>query len=168
MHKSVPFELLDDAEGSIAVGWAGESVIYAMVEGGLGASLGSRYAEHVSLLVRGLSGVHYFSDAALMSRYDLLARSAFVRMALANRRCFESFTFLTWPEGVSPAARAFADALGGNVTLCTALGDFERRLLRAAPLARQRLTPASWERFESATGGVAEPNRAIAPRRRSR
>lgn len=150
MLKSVPFELLDDEEGSIAVGWAGESVIYAMVEGGLSATLGAQFADHVASLVRGMTGVHYFADAALMNRYDLLARSAFVRMALANRRCFESFTLLTWPDGGSPAARAFADALGHNVVMCTLLADFERRLLRAAPLARQRLSPASWERFESA------------------
>jgi hypothetical protein len=150
MLKSVPFELLDDEEGSVAVGWAGDSVIYAMVEGGLSASLGVRFADHVASLVRGLTGVHYFADAALMNRYDLLARSAFVRMALANRRCFASFTLLTWPDGVSPAARAFADALGHDVVMCSLLSDFERRLLRAAPLARQRLSPASWERFESA------------------
>jgi len=150
MLKSAPFDLLDDEEGSIAVGWAGDGVIYAMVEGGLTAKLGARYAEHVLALVRGSTGVHYFADLALMTRYDLLARSAFVRMGLANRRCFESFTLLTWPEGVSPAARSFSDALGENVTLCTQLADFERRLLRAAPLARQLLTPASWERFETA------------------
>lgn len=168
MQKSVPFELLDDEDGSVAVGWAGDSVIYAMVEGGLSAPLGARYAEHVSSLVQGLAGVQYFADLALMTSYDLLARSAFVRMALANRRCFESFTFLTWQEGVSPAARAFAEALGDNVTMCTVLGDFERRLLRAAPLARQRLNPQSWERFESATGGIPEPRLKVSTRRRSR
>jgi hypothetical protein len=150
MLNTVPFELLEDDEGSVSIGWAGERVVYAMVEGGLSAEIGARFASHVQLLVSGATGVHYFADAAFMTRYDLLARSAFVRMALANRGCFESFTFLTWPEGVSPAARAFADALGGNVTLSTTLADFERRLLRAAPLARQRLNPANWERFESA------------------
>jgi hypothetical protein len=149
MYKTVPFELLDDEEGAITVGWAGESVVYAMVEGGLSAGLGSRYANHVQSLVKGFSGVHYFSDAALMSRYDLLARSAFVRMALAQRKSFASFTFLTWSDGVSSTARAFADAIGPDVTLCTSLAEFERRLLREAPLARQRMNPATWERFES-------------------
>ena len=149
MFKAVPFELLDDEEGAITVGWAGDSVVYAMIEGGLSAGLGSRFADYVQSLVRGVQGIHYFSDAALMSRYDLLARSAFVRMALAQRRSFDSFTFLTWPDGISSAARAFADAIGPNVTLCTTLAEFERRLLREAPLARQRLNPATWERFES-------------------
>ncbi|HEV8548038.1 MAG TPA: hypothetical protein VGQ57_03400 [Polyangiaceae bacterium] len=149
MFKAVPFELIDDEEGSVTVGWAGDTSLYALVEGGLSAKLGGRLAHRVQELVQGLSGVHYFGDSALMSRYDLLARSSFVRMALANRRAFASFTFLIWPDGVSSAAQAFADALGDNVALCTTLAEFERRLLREAPLARQRLNPASWERFES-------------------
>jgi len=164
MLKSAPFEILEDEEGSIAVGWASDSVIYAMVDGSLSARLGTRYAEHLQVMVHGSSVVHYFADTALMTRYDLLARSAFVRMALANRRCFDGFTFLTWPDGVSPAAKAFAAALGENVTMCTVLADFEGRLLRAAPLARQRINPANWERFESAFQASIE----IAPKRRTR
>ena len=164
MLNSAPFEVLEDDEGSVAVGWAGDSVIYAMVDGGLTAKLGARYAEHVQELVRGKTGIQYFADGALMTRYDLLARSAFVRMALANRRSFDAFTFLTWPDGVSPAAKAFAGALGDNVTMCAVLADFEGRLLRAAPLARQRINPANWERFESAFKASIE----IAPKRRTR
>ena len=164
MLNTAPFEVMDDEEGSVAVGWASDSVIYAMVDGSLSSSLGSRYAEFVQGMVRGMTGIQYFADAALMTRYDLLARSAFVRMALANRRCFEAFTFLTWPDEVSPAAKAFAGALGGNVTMCTMLADFEGRLLRAAPFARQRINPANWERFESAFQQSIE----IAPKRRAR
>jgi hypothetical protein len=164
MLNSAPFEVIQEDAGSVAVGWASESVIYAMVDGALSATLGTRYAEHVQGMVRGRKGVHYFADAALMTAYDLLARSAFVRMALANRRCFDAFTFLTWPDGVSPAAKAFATALGENVTMCSLLADFEGRLLRAAPLARQRINPASWERFESAFRTSIE----IAPKRRTR
>ena len=164
MHHSVPFEVLEDDEGSVAVGWAGTSVIYAMVDGGLTAKLGGRYASHVEEMVRGKTGIQYFADAAMMTRYDLLARSAFVRMGLANRRCFDAFTFLTWPDAVSPAAKAFAGALGENVTMCTVLADFEGRLLRMAPLARQRINPANWERFESAFQASIE----IAPKRRTR
>lgn len=164
MLKTAPFELLDDEEGTIAVGWASDSVIYAMVDGSLSATLGARYADHLQAMVRGTTGIQYYSDSALMTRYDLLARSAFVRMALANRRCFDGFTFLTWPDGVSNAAKAFAAALGENVTICTLLADFEGRLLRAAPLARQRINPANWERFESAFRTSIE----IAPKRRTR
>jgi len=146
MMKPLTFERMRDDEGSAFVGWAGDSVVFARVDGGLSADLGARFAAHVEKLVVGVSGVHYFADASRMTRYDLLARSAFVRVALANRRRFESFTFLIWPDEVSPAARAFASAIGGTVELCQELGDFEQRLLRHAPLARYRIDPNAPER----------------------
>jgi hypothetical protein len=141
MMKPLTFERMRDHEGSIFVGWAGDSVVYMRAEGGLSAELGARFAAHLEKLVVGVSGVHYFADSSRMTRYDLLARSAFVRVALANRRRFESFTFLIWPDEVSPAAQAFASALGGEVVLCQELGAFEQRLLRHAPLARHRIEP---------------------------
>jgi len=151
MMKAVPFETLKDAEGSVSLGWAGYSVVYAAVDGGLSAALGVRFANQLQTLISTETNVRYFADLSQMARYDLLARSAFVRMVLANRRQFDSFTFLTWSEGMSRAAHTFAQALGGNVTMCTDGADFERRLLGEAPLARQRLNPAAWQRFESTT-----------------
>jgi hypothetical protein len=148
--KPLPFEKLHDAEGSVTLGWAGDSVVHACVAGGLSAALGARLASEVQTLVGGFSGVHYFCDAAKLTRYDLLARSAFVRMALANRRCFASFALLTWPVAVSPAANAFTAALGDSVTLFHDASDFERRLLELAPLARHRIEPVNAARFESA------------------
>ncbi len=146
MMKPLNFDRMRDAEGSALVGWAGDSAVYARVEGALSADLGARFAAHVEKLVVGISGVHYFADSSRLTRYDLLARSAFVRVALANRRRFESFTFLIWPDEVSPAARAFASAIGDNVVLCQELAEFERRLLRHAPLARYRIEPEARER----------------------
>lgn len=148
--KPLPFEKLHDAEGSVMLGWAGDCVAYARVDGGLSAALGARLASQVQTLVGGFSGVHYFCDAANLTRYDLLARSAFVRMALANRRCFASFSLLIWPVAVSPAANAFTAALGESVTLFHDSSDFERRLLELAPLARHRIEPVNAGRFESA------------------
>ncbi len=144
--KPITFERMRDHEGSAFVGWAGDSVVYARIEGGLSAELGARFAAQVEKLVAGVSGVHYFADSSRMTRYDLLARSAFVRVVLANRRRFQAFTFLIWPDEVSPAARAFASALGGNVELCQDLGEFEQRLVRRAPLARYRIEPNAPER----------------------
>jgi hypothetical protein len=148
--KPLPFQTLHDPEGFATLGWAGDSVLYAVVGGGLSAELGARLAAHVQSLVGEFSGVHYFCDAANLTRYDLLARSAFVRMALANRRCFASFALLTWPVAVSPAANAFTAALGDRVTLFGDAGEFERRLHELAPLARYRIDPLNAERFESA------------------
>jgi hypothetical protein len=150
MMKPLPFETLRDAEGSVTLGWAGDSVIYASMAGGLSADLGTRFARELSSLVAGFSGIHYFADGAQLTRYDLLARSAFVRVALANRRSFASFTLRVWPQAVSPGARALTEALGDNVTLCHDAPDFERRLLELAPLARYRIEPANAPRFESA------------------
>jgi hypothetical protein len=149
MMKPLTFESMRDDEGSAVLGWAGDSVLYARVEGGFSADLGARFAAKVSTLILGLSGVHYFADSSRLTRYDLLARSAFVRIALANRRRFDSFTFLIWPAAVSPAARAFAAAIGDNVELCQDISEFEHRLLRHAPLARHRIEPAEPERMGS-------------------
>jgi hypothetical protein len=146
---------LRDAEGSVVIGWAGDHVLHARVQGGLSAELGARYAAHIPKLLATQTGVHYFADVTAMTRYDLLARSAFVRMALSHRRAFESFTFFLWPAGLTPVARAFAEVLGASAELCTDLEDFERRLARVAPLARYRLDPASW----------GEPKLAASPRR---
>jgi hypothetical protein len=150
MMKPLPFATLRDNEGAVTLGWAGDTVIYSLVKGGLSAELGARFANEIQILITGLTGIHYFSDAAALTRYDLLARSAFVRMALANRKRFESFTILTWPSEVTPAVQSFTAALGDNVTLCQHAADFERRLHESAPLARYRINPANGERFESA------------------
>jgi hypothetical protein len=148
MYKPLPFETLRDATGQVTVGWAGDSVIHSKVEGGMSAALGKRFAEHLHRLIEHSLKIHYFSDVSMLTEYDLLARSAFVRMALAHRRRFASFTFLMWPAGVSDAARAFASALGADTELCVDAEEFARKLTRLAPLAKHRLDPASWERAE--------------------
>lgn len=148
--KPLPFETLRDADGLAIVGWAGASVIHSRIEGAMSAELGARFAAHVQRLVGNGAGVHYFADVSGLTRYDLLARSAFVRMALANRRRFQSFTFLAWAGGISSTARAFAEALGENTEIVLDSEDFERRLLRVAPLARHRLDPASRQGLGSA------------------
>jgi hypothetical protein len=134
----------------VTVGWAGDAVVHAKVDGVMSADLGVRFVAHLGTLTANVTGIHYFCDVSGLDSYDLLARSAFVRFALANRRRFESFTFLAWQGGVSQVARAFAAAIGENVDICSDQTDFERRLTRLAPLARHRLDPANWARLESA------------------
>jgi hypothetical protein len=148
MFKPLPFDTLRDAAGQVTVGWAGDSVIHCKVEGGMSAALGKRFAEHLQRLIEHSTQIHYFSDVSALTDYDLLARSAFVRTALAHRRRFASFTFLMWPAGVSDAARAFASALGGDTVLCVDAEEFARKLTRVAPLAKHRIDPESWERAE--------------------
>lgn len=139
MMKPLSFETASDREGSSHLGWAGDSVLYARFQGGLSAELGARVAVQLQSLISSASAVHYFCDASRLTRYDLLARSAFVRVALANRRRFASFTFLLFGETVSSAARTFAAGLGDGVEFFVDVSEFERKLLRLAPLARHRI-----------------------------
>jgi len=150
MFKLLPFETLRDSHGFVTTGWAGDAVVHVRVEGGMSAELGARHAAFMQKLVASATGVHYFADVSALTHYDLLARSAFVRMALANRRCFASFTFLAWAAGVGQMARSFAAAIGDNVELCVEASEFERRLMRVAPLARHRIDPAHGRRRDAA------------------
>jgi hypothetical protein len=151
MFKPLPFDTFRDVAGQVTVGWAGDSVVHSKVDGAMSADVGKRFAAHIQRMVEACAGVHYFSDVTAMTSYDLLARSAFVRMALAKRRHFASFTFLLWPVGVTEATRSFVTALGEGTQLCVEAEDFERRLMRVAPLAKHRLDPTTWARAEAQT-----------------
>ena len=133
--------VIADAQGTVRVGWVGSGVLYARLERGLSAELGARYAQHVETVVARSSGVRYFIDAHTLTYYDLLARSAFVRLVLANRRKFASLVLLTWAEGIGPAARNVAATLGGSVDILVDALEFDVQLCAAAPLAKQVLDP---------------------------
>jgi hypothetical protein len=70
----------------------------------------------------------------LLTRYDLLARSAFVRVVLSSRRKFVSMTVLTWAEGISRVMRSLIETLGEPIEVLTDYHAFETRLLRDVPL----------------------------------
>lgn len=137
-------EVLRDDEGSVTLGWVGRGVFYSRFVGSLSAELGNT---HVARLGEGLllaSSLLYFSDASALYQYDLLARSAFTRLVLENRRKFSRLVMLTWSTGVTPSAAAFAAAVGDSVTLLTDSTAFETLLEAAAPLARQRIDLRPW------------------------
>jgi hypothetical protein len=155
---------LADEEGSVAVGWIGESVLYARLTGALSAELGAAYAKEIGTLVAKASAVHLFGDMTALTRYDLLARSAFVRVVLANRQRFGSLTMLTWAEGVSRGARMVMETLGPGTTVLTERSEFDSRLLLAAPLARKVLDAKAVALPHSG----ASSSSAVNPVRRSR
>jgi hypothetical protein len=140
---------MTDTEGSIVFGWLAPNALYARFTGGLSGTLGSAFAIRFQSLLEGKTSVRFFNDGSGLKHYDLLARSAIVRVLLAHRRSFESFTLLTWAGEVGPAAQAFLVALGDGVELVTSSEEFEARLLRIAPNARQKLDPKSWVRRPS-------------------
>ncbi|HEX3852887.1 MAG TPA: hypothetical protein VHW01_18115 [Polyangiaceae bacterium] len=144
-HRSA-FEVLSDDEGSVTLGWVAEDVFYTRFTGGLSATIGMAHAARLRDLLAGVSSLSYFADSSALSHYELLARSAFARLILENRRKFSELVMLTWSVGVSHAGSAFATAVGDPITLLTDARDFEQRLVAAAPLAKQRLDPRMWEK----------------------
>jgi hypothetical protein len=147
---------LADEGGSVAVGWVGGGVLFVRITGALSAELGAVYATELADMVARAPEVHLFGDMSGLTHYDLLARSAFVRVVLADRRRFRSITILTWLIGVGPAAHMMIDTLGPSTSVLTSRSDFESRLLLAAPLARQVLDAGT----DTRTGTEPRPNAA--------
>jgi hypothetical protein len=141
---AVEFEILCDSVGTIVFGWAAPSVLYTRLEGGLSAQMGQTYASRLGTLVAQNQLLSFFCDCGRLQHYDLLARSAFVRLVLSNRRKFTSLTMLTWAEGVSTALQALVETLGDPIEVLTDRDAFECRLLKVAPLARRKLEQEIW------------------------
>ena len=140
------FEVLSDDEGSVTHGWVAEAVFYTRFTGGLSATIGMAHAARLRDLLAGASALSYFVDSSTLIHYELLARSAFARLILENRRKFSELVMLTWSVGVMHAGSAFATAVGDPITLLTDPREFEQRLVAVAPLAKQRLDPRMWEK----------------------
>jgi hypothetical protein len=142
MTTSISKQLSDD-HGTASLDWVADGVLHARVEGSLSAGLGAAFARTLQAQLQTVPLVHYFGDSSRLDTYDLLARSAFMRVVLADRKKIQSFTLLTWSEGVSSVAQAFADLMGPSAAVLTDRSDFDRRLLRHAPGARAVLDVAS-------------------------
>lgn len=150
MMDQSALEVFKDNEGSVALGWVHEDVLYTRLTGGLSAEVGNEFARRLHILSSQVSSLRYFSDYSALSHYDLLARSSFVRTVLANRRKFATLVFLTWPENLSPVTKNLVAVLGEPIEMLTDADEFEARLLREAPLAKQKLDPRNWVHAPSA------------------
>ena len=137
MLDSDPMEMLADAAGSVTFGWADRGVFYARFSRSLSARTGEAFAARLRSTARGGVRFKYFADARALESYDLLARSAFVRVVSEHRRVFEQINLLAWDGDVSPA---YLDALGAPVCVTKDPIEFEARLLGAAPRARAALS----------------------------
>jgi hypothetical protein len=136
---ALDLQILSDQEGSVALGWLEEGVLYARFAGALSAPLGQRFAAQLRVLVGEASSVAYFSDGSLLTHYDLLARSAVTRVLLENRRKFSKIVLLVWVGGITASTRAFVSAIGEPVTLARDDAEFLTELRRVAPMAPARL-----------------------------
>jgi hypothetical protein len=147
MPYSAPLELLTDATGSITFGWMEEGVYYARFSHCLSARLGEAFASRLRAAVQSGGPIKYFADARALESYDLLARSAFVRVVTEHRRRFGSITLLPWSGG--DVDRALLAALAGTIEVSKDSTDFETNLFATAPRARYKLGAKSDARARS-------------------
>jgi hypothetical protein len=144
MSYSAPLELLTDASGSVTFGWADDGVYYARFSRCLSAKLGEAFALRLRAAVQSGPVIEYFADARALESYDLLARSAFVRVVSEHRRKFRVLAILSWGSQLNPALLA---ALGEPILALSDPIAFETRLLSAAPKARSKLGARPEARF---------------------
>jgi hypothetical protein len=110
-------EVLRDSEGSVQIGWAAPHVLLVRFEGALNSTLGKTFANHLHQLLSGQQGVHYFGDASRLKHYDLVARSAFVRVVLEHRKAFAALQILMPGPELSVAELSLAAAVGEPLRL---------------------------------------------------
>ncbi len=137
-------QVLSDDAGAVAFGWVAEAVLYTQFQGRLSAETGHAYAIRLSALVAQTQLFSFFCDASGLKYCDLLARSAFARVLLSNRRRFASLVVLTWAEGQSQTMQALVAMLGEPIEVLKDSDAFEASLLHKAPLALRKLHPETW------------------------
>ena len=139
MNESNTIETLRDNAGVVELGWVASNVFLAQFEGGLSASLGEAFAGRLREAVRGREDIEYFGDGSRVTHYDLEARSALVRVLTEQRGCFRNITVLLWQGELSGKEASVAAAVPEPIGMLTDAAEFQRRVLNAAPNARERL-----------------------------
>lgn len=137
--RALPLEVISDGEGSIAIGWVGPGVLFSRSSGGISAEVGSAHAARIQSFADESPSVSFFIDASRVKSYDLLARSAFVRVLMANRRKFCDLVLLTFASSATAAEESMVRVVGEPFDLLRVPAKFEDRLLAVAPHARQML-----------------------------
>ncbi|MGC4093749.1 MAG: hypothetical protein QM756_38780 [Polyangiaceae bacterium] len=145
-------ESLADDQGTVTIGCVGNGVLYAGYEGMLSARLGEQVAEQVERFASASASLQFFVDASALTQYDMVARSAFVRVVLAHRRRFAALLMLNWTSTISPAGRALVTLLGEPSEIVSDPDEFQHRIAQAAPHARQMLAQRlGYRRLEART-----------------
>jgi hypothetical protein len=102
-------------------------------------SLAAAYVAELGQRLAGTRQIHYYIDASDLESFDLLGRSAALRVLLAHRQRFASVRVLAWNGEVSPLGRAVMAAMSSVMQVTTQRIAFETQLLRHAPTAWQRI-----------------------------
>jgi hypothetical protein len=134
-------KLVRDEEGSAAFGWVGPYVYFARFAGKLSAELSATHVAHLQAAVESTPTIRYFSDSSELTRHDLLARSAFIRLLLRHRKKFSELVFLNWAGNTVLSSELLTTAVGEPLVVLDDRGEFERRLILAAPQAADMVRP---------------------------
>lgn len=151
-----------DSEGSITFGWLAPGVYFARFCGKLSADLATAYVPALQAAVETVSSLRYFADSSDLTSYDLLARSAYVRLLLGHRKKFAEIVILNWAGGLSATGLALSTAIGEPLVILDNRAEFERRLLVLSPGSR-RFIAAS----RQTTSGPSEPQKPPGSRPRT-
>jgi len=161
--------LVRDSEGSIIYGLLEPHVYYSRFTGKLTARLGTGHLNDLQQAVDAGSGISYFADASELVSYDLLARSALVRLLLGHRKRFAEVLLLNASSAgaahASPSAsasssvQALAATVGKPVAMVDDRNEFERRLSTASPRALSVIRGAGT--LHSGVVPVASPSAAL-------
>lgn len=135
--------LVRDAEGSILFGAVDANVYYSRFVGKLSARLGATHVADMQQTLESGTGISYFADSSELASYDLLARSAFVRLLLSHRKRFAELVILTAPGAGAATGQSLAATVGEPVEMLDDRHDFERRLTSVAPRALSLIRGAS-------------------------
>lgn len=151
--------LVRDAEGTISFGLVEAGVYLSRFSGKLSARLGAAHLNDLQQALDAGASVSYFADASELTSFDLLARSAFVRLLLSNRKRFSEVVVLNWAGTASMGGHALAEAIGEPVVMIEDRHEFEHRLITAAPRAVQLIRAGSAP--HSGTVLAASPSAAL-------
>lgn len=157
-------QLFSDREGSVMLGWVGSNTLYSRLSGRLSAELGAQLVRALESAVAASATIRYFADARDLTSYDLLARSALARVLLSKRKQFADIVLLNWKGGDSSVARVLMETVGQPLAMLDDPSEFEKRLLCAAPRARDLIGPPRSAVTRRRSGPLKLGNRNVTAR----
>ena len=137
MANAGALEILADAGGSVTCGFLAENVFYARFSRVLSARLGEAFAMRLATLLCDTDGLSCFVDLSQLETYDLQARAAFGRVLSDEDDRFVRFDVLSWSGETRPS---LFEVLNDRVSITRDADTFEKRLFKAAPTARDKLS----------------------------
>ncbi len=137
-----PLEIVSDSGGSVVVGRVASDAVYLRFVGHLSTHLGVVASARLRELLRGARGAWCFCDTQAPRSIDFFARSAVVRTFISHRAELSSVTMLVGGEPGRATSRMIASVLGPIARATDDADEFDRLLVRVAPLAHEQLRQA--------------------------